>query len=125
MGVPVALPSAEVYNFLVSFVTREATPPEPEPKDPMKKGLLKQGWRAAFLDESRRLRQKQLEEEGVVTLAGVAKLAMKAGKEQRKSAQRRKSFAALAENRSTDSAKKRKAYAAKQVQMAQMVLRTL
>merc|ERR1711948_1901 len=111
MGVPVALPSAEVYNFLVSFVTREATPPEPEHKDPMEKGLQKRGWRAAFLDESRRLRQKQLEEEGNVTLAGVAKLALKDSKDKRKSVQRRKSFAALAENRSADLAKKRKAYA--------------
>jgi len=123
--VNVALPSAEVYNFLIAFVTREATPPEPEQKDPMKTGLLKQGWRAAFLEESRRLRQKQQEEEGNVTLAGVAKLAMKDSKDKRKSVQRRKSFAALAENRSADLAKKRKAYAAKQVQMAQLVLRTL
>jgi len=130
--VQVALPSTEVYNFLLAFVGKEATPIEPE-RDPVKQGEKKSGWRQAFLDESKRLRQQQMAADGTLAeqggLAQVAQMALsaKAGAkgDRKKSMARRKSRAALAEDRTGDIEKKRKVYAEKQVGMAQEVLRKM
>jgi len=124
--VQVALPSTEVYNFLLAFIQKEATPP-PIEMDPAKLGAKKVGWRQAFLDESKRLRTQQQEAsgKGEFSLASVAQLAMGRGKDKNPALERRKSRAALAEGRSGDADKKRKVFAEKQVGMAQEVLRKL
>merc|ERR1740121_3235646 len=59
--VKVALPSAEVYEFLMAFVQREATPAGGEKKEgeaDKKKG----GWKAAFFDVVRKQREEQMNE---------------------------------------------------------------
>lgn len=123
--VQVALPSTEVYNFLLAFTHKEATPIERE-RDPVKKGQQKLDWRKAFLDEAKRLRAQQKESTGESSLASIAQMAMKAGKaDQKANMERRKSRAALAEGRDMSAAQKRKVFAEKQVGMAQEVLRKL
>merc|ERR1719384_2052660 len=58
--VKVSLPSAEVYEFLIAFVQREATPAEPEKKEG--EAPKRSGWKAAFFDVVRKQREEQMNE---------------------------------------------------------------
>lgn len=136
--VKVALPSAEVYEFLMAFVTREATPAETEKKDDAtaKAG----GWKQAFLAVAKKKREEQMLEmnsAGNLNLAAVTSMAMAAeaqkdDKNKRQSMverqlarEKRKSRVAAAEERDGDIGAKRKAFATKQVDMAAGVLNWL
>jgi len=135
--VKVALPSAEVYEFLMAFVTREAMPAGEEQKKEdaaAKKG----GWRAAFFAVAKKQREEQVEtlcgSGPSFNLAAVASAAMAEAKadkgmkprqsmvERQLAREKRKSRVAAAEERQGDSVERRKAFAAKQVDMAAEVL---
>merc|ERR1740121_3394669 len=141
--VKVALPSAEVYEFLMAFVAREAGPVA-EPDKAESGGDSKQGgWKKAFHKVVKDMRQKMHEEQvendkeagKSVNFAVVASLAMNNQESNMKDAksrqsmvdrqlarEKRKSRVAAAEERAGDSVEKRKAFTAKQVDMAADVL---
>merc|ERR1712129_443211 len=127
--VKVALPSAEVYEFLLAFVHREAAPPEPE-DDEEDTPTKKSGWKHAFFDVVKRLRVEQAEmhhESGNFNMSGLVGLALQeermkkqkseGGKERKSmlerqlSREKRKSRAAEAESREAGAQAKRKALA--------------
>merc|ERR1712117_292465 len=138
--VKVALPSVEVYEFLIAFVQREATPQSPETQEGDEStGKSSGGWKQAFFEVVRKQRQEQSEmnqESGSnLNMASVAERVKKQKSDainQRKSMverlaarEKRKSRAAAAEEREDGVQDKRKAFVAKQVELAGEVLRWL
>jgi len=124
-----ALPSAEVYEFLLAFVSKEAQEGESAGGDGDKMG----GWRRALLAEAKRQamanRLEKETAEGKLTLASVAAQAMVATKTDRRKSvadrlmarEKRKSRVAMMEERGNVEAQ-RKEFAPKQKELAGKVL---